>query len=320
VAISKETKPESDAPLAAAQIFRDRGVMRAMLATSITAMVVTGAVAGFAIHSASHGSVQNPNFDAYAVIASALHDQQLAAATPAPAQYTQAPTPTAPHTPTPSPVVQSAPIPTVQHSMEAPIQGVQQEAVSRIATMLDQPDIAGPLVAKLTEASGILSVGEISGSAPVIAFIDPRCPYCHKAYEALNGKVDVLWLPTLALGSPQSGEPIMAGLLGQTEAVMEGGEIVAVSLVEDPERAQRLTDYMIDDKVDLDTITEAQRFVLNDNLALAAELYRFHDEPFGVPTFIVPRPDGTAAFVRGWDDRDTQPEILEAYQGEGSEG
>jgi hypothetical protein len=299
---------------------RDRTAMRSALFTSITAMALTAGVASFAIHQANR-PVANaaPSVETYTALANLIAASGLQ---PAPAAQPAAQTP-APAVAAPQPVQPSftAPQPTLRPTpTAAPPQGVQQEPVSRISAMLNQSSVAGPLMDKLAEAAAIRVPGELSAERPVIAFFDPRCPYCHKAYEALTGKVDILWLPTLALGSPESGEPLLAGLLGATEATMEGGEIAAVTLPDDPERAARLDAVMRGDDIERGDITEAQRFVANDNLALAVELYRYHNEPLGVPTFVVPRPDGTAAFVRGWDDRETLNEIVTEYQGQGSEG
>lgn len=184
------------------------------------------------------------------------------------------------------------------------------------AEILENPAVVEQLLLTISLAAGIDAPGEATGEFPIFAFFDPRCPFCHQAFLALDGKVSVRWLPTLALGNEAQGAPIVAGIVGATEAAMDGGEIASVALPEDPERLTRLAAAMAGERVAPGEATEAHRFMLDENLDLALQLAPLSGgEPFGVPTFIVPRPNGTMAFIRGWDKERTFDAILEEYTG-----
>lgn len=182
-----------------------------------------------------------------------------------------------------------------------------------LSDLLAHPESGPQIVNSLKLAAGIEVPGEIDNGSPIFAFFDPHCPYCHAAYEDLNGKYRIKWLPTLALGVTPEGEANIASLLGVTEAAMEGGQMVAVSLAEDDKRIERLGVVMAGGQLEGGVITDAHRFVINDNLQIALQLYEYHNEPFGVPTFIIPKSDGTAVLARGWDARNTLEAIRSAY-------
>ncbi|UTS82800.1 hypothetical protein [Phaeobacter piscinae] len=182
-----------------------------------------------------------------------------------------------------------------------------------LSDLLAHPESGPQIVDSLKLAAGIEAPGEIDNGTPIFAFFDPRCPYCHAAYEDLNGKYRIKWLPTLALGVTPEGEATIATLLGVTEAAMDGGRMMAASLSDDDQRLERLNTVLSGGRLDGGEITEAQRFVINDNLQIALQLYEYHNEPFGVPTFIIPKPDGTAVLARGWDARSTLETISSAY-------
>lgn len=186
-----------------------------------------------------------------------------------------------------------------------------------INALLATPEPAGAILDLVGQAPAIEVPGDIDNGRPIFAFFDPRCPYCHQAYAALSGQYRIAWLPTLALGQQEQGEPLMAGLLGPTEAAVEAGAITAVTLQEDADRLTRLDNVMRGQRIEPGEMSDSQRFAINQNLTIAMQLYELHSQPLGVPTFIVPKPDGTAVFIRGWDATDTPAEIEAAY-GSGS--
>lgn len=186
-----------------------------------------------------------------------------------------------------------------------------------LTALLANPESGAAILQSLSLAAGIEMPGEADNGTPIYAFFDPRCPYCHAAYKEINGMFRIKWLPTLALGVTPEGEGTIAALLGQTEAGMDGGQMVAATLPDDPERADRLNAVLNSERLEPAEITDAQRFIIDENLQIALQLYDYHSEPFGVPTFIVPKPDGTAVLVRGWDPTGSVAEIQAAY-GDGS--
>lgn len=192
-------------------------------------------------------------------------------------------------------------------------QVVQPPSGPTLSELLAHPEAGPAILEQLSLHAGILAPGEVDNGNPIYAFMDPRCPYCHAAYRSLNGKFPIVWLPTLALGTTPEGEATIAGLLGETEAGLVQGRIDTVSLVEDPERLQRLDDVFHNQFRSSAEINDAQRFVIEQNLQTALQLMEHHNEPFGVPTFIIPRPDGTAVVTRGWDETGTMQTITDAY-------
>ena len=173
-----------------------------------------------------------------------------------------------------------------------------------INQLLARADVAAEFLDVLDRLAGIEATGEISPEGhPVFAFMDPRCPYCHRAFEDLEGEVAVKWLPTLALGD--GGDAIAATLLGAMTAERnDAGEITGVQFSEDAERAIRLAQQLGggDMPVSSRTLTEEQSFALTENLTVLRQLYGRQGELLGVPTFIVPRADGTAVMMRGYDE------------------
>lgn len=61
--------------------------------------------------------------------------------------------------------------------------------------------------------------GEVGDTVYVI--IDPRCPYCQKAYQLTRPYVEqgatIKWIPTAALGHPENGLPLAATILQQND-------------------------------------------------------------------------------------------------------
>lgn len=173
-----------------------------------------------------------------------------------------------------------------------------------INQLLARPDVAAEFLSVLDRLAGIEATGEINPDGhPVFAFMDPRCPYCHRAFEELEGEVVVKWLPTLALGD--GGDAIAATLLGAMTADRnDAGEITGVHFSEDAEREARLAQQLGggDMPISTRTLTEEQSFALTENLTVLRQLYGRQGELLGVPTFIVPRADGTAIMMRGYDD------------------
>lgn len=199
--------------------------------------------------------------------------------------------------PTPTPVLAAPSGPTLNDLLSDPATGPQ---------ILDSLDLA----------AGILAPGDNDNGRPIYAFFDPRCPYCHAAYKRLNGIYPIKWIPTLALGETEDGLAQMSALIGPTEAAIENGQITSVTLTEDAERLNRLDSFMNGTFRQREQITEAQQYVVDDGLAIGLQLSEYHPEPFGVPFFIIPRPDGTAVVARGWDERNTASEVQAIYTGE----
>lgn len=127
--------------------------------------------------------------------------------------------------------------------------------------------------------------------------IDPRCPYCRRAFNATreyakNG-FTIKWIPTAALGNPQQGVPLATTILRNKDAgvvsrVLGGHEQIATQPT--PEEAQQL-----------------QR-----NLDFMFDAFRQNNEPNpGVPVaFFIDRRTGNARMMMGLSESAVIEDIL----------
>lgn len=78
---------------------------------------------------------------------------------------------------------------------------------------------AGTVPESIKTVSELAGIKEGKGGTAdtVYIVIDPRCPYCRKAYLATREYVkrgySIKWIPAIALGEPEQGIPIAASLL-----------------------------------------------------------------------------------------------------------
>ena len=181
----------------------------------------------------------------------------------------------------------------------------QAEEPLALNQLLAQPDVAGEFLAVLNQLTGVTVEGRRGGEHPVYAFMDPRCPFCHAAFEDLEGEVDVRWIPTLALGA--GGDGVAATLLGPMSAERgEDGAIARVALEPDEGRVERFSRQLRAEGEGLTitqpTLSPEQDFALQENLTVLRQLYGRQSALMGVPTFVVPAQDGTALMLRGYDE------------------
>ncbi|MGL4959847.1 MAG: hypothetical protein ACRC67_01350 [Inquilinus sp.] len=116
-----------------------------------------------------------------------------------------------------------------------------------------------------------------------VVFYDPRCPYCHAAWQALRGRdLDLLWVPVPALGSePAERSRIAAALQNTTggKASLEAGF--------EKEAAAAMTPEL-----------EAKA---QENGAVFMVLARsFPSEIEGVPAFVMRDESGGVRIGSGW--------------------
>lgn len=68
-----------------------------------------------------------------------------------------------------------------------------------------------PEAIKALDSLGGPKIGNGGPGETLYVIIDPRCPYCHQAYDSLkpymNKGVTIKWIPTVALGQPEQGLP-----------------------------------------------------------------------------------------------------------------
>lgn len=172
-------------------------------------------------------------------------------------------------------------------------QGLNAEGVpTQLAPVLSDPETVASLMSALSQATAFEAQGETSQEQPIYAFFDPRCPYCKRAMQELNGKARINWIPVSTLGDLQSGSDLIEGM--RTLDVEAAVSSVA------------------EGSIPAATGTEETQGQLQDNASILLALYEGALDVVAVPTFLVPRADGTAMFYRGFNDGDGA-KLIEAY-------
>lgn len=78
--------------------------------------------------------------------------------------------------------------------------------------LIEDPAIAKLAFDRLGQATSLID-GEAGADRPVFILFDPRCPYCHQAFEALHGKTAIRWVPVSYLADQANGEALAAAIL-----------------------------------------------------------------------------------------------------------
>ena len=74
--------------------------------------------------------------------------------------------------------------------------------------------MAGKVFGHLAKLAAVEDrAGKPEGGPTVYIFFDPRCPYCHAAFKALQSKVAARWIPVVVLGNPEDGRALARGIL-----------------------------------------------------------------------------------------------------------
>ncbi|WP_244538679.1 hypothetical protein [Methylobacterium sp. ap11] len=190
----------------------------------------------------------------------------------------------------PAPQVALAPANTPLAIAPAPLPTAapQQQAGTVSYATIENPDRARKIVEMMAKLASVVDApaGTPEGKIATI-FFDPRCPYCHAAFDALHGRIAARWVPVAVLGETEKGNRLAAGILtgadpvAALKATFEGkggmsGEIGA-------ETAARLAENY-----------EAFASIFAASPALRP----------GVPTMFVPRPDGRLAIMVGYEPGD----------------
>lgn len=191
------------------------------------------------------------------------------------------------------PAVPYAAAPTVAAPAPLPAPSLNADGVPvQLAPVLQDAESVAPLLAALSQATAFEVKGEVAQEQPIFAFFDPRCPYCKRAMQELNGKANINWIPVSLLGDLQSGSNMIEGM-----RTLEG---------------QAAIQSVVDGAVPEATGSAETQGQLQDNAAILFALYEGANDVVAVPSFVIPRADGTATFYRGFNDDDAAT-ILEAY-------
>lgn len=206
-------------------------------------------------------------------------------------QYAPQPQPQAfAATPTVQPYV--APQAPAAQASDLNAEGVPVQA----AVVLDNPELAARLIVALDQTTGVQTQGTAEQTGKTIyAFIDPRCPFCLSAAEALVGNVPVKWISTTLLGDTENGLKI----------------VEALQSAEDPTKA---LEAMHDGTLVPIAPSMETREAANENAGVLYSIFAGAETSIAVPTILVPEPDGTIKLFRGFGEGDGQ-RIMSAYGG-----
>lgn len=141
----------------------------------------------------------------------------------------------------------------------------------------------------------------------VSVFFDPRCPYCHQLFQALDGKVPVRWIPIPVLDKPEEGVKASMFILDASDAkkAIEAAFAYVGEHISAPDAAGNHSPADVQKWLDGITIKDTEKHWLQDNLSVWLVLHKVHTEQKpGVPTVIVPHVDGTLSMHDGFDPGD----------------
>lgn len=139
-----------------------------------------------------------------------------------------------------------------------------------------------------------------AGLAPIQIFFDPRCPYCHKLFSNIDGKVPIHWIPVSALSPAEGGVSAGAAII-QAEKDKPGSGVELIRAA-------------FDKKLEPFSASEEHKNSLDQNLGsfvLMAKTLPPNVQP-GVPLAIIPKRDGSFESHVGYSDGD-EAAIISAY-------
>lgn len=154
-----------------------------------------------------------------------------------------------------------------------------------------------PEAIKLVDGLAGFKEGNGGPGETLYVIIDPRCPYCRRAYlqtrEYVKRGVTIKWIPTAALGRPEQGLPLAATILRASSP-----DVVSRVL---GNHEQLVTQP-----------SEAELKQLDNNLDFMFEAFKQNNEPNpGVPVaFFVDRRSGKARMMMGVSEEPVIEDIL----------
>lgn len=136
------------------------------------------------------------------------------------------------------------------------------------------------------DSLGGVKIGHAGAGGTLYIIIDPRCPYCHQAYDALKPYMDkgisIKWIPTIALGKNEEG-------LKMANAILHA------------KSRSELDSIMANTKLHTKDVTSKDRETLERNLIFLFQAFQqSSNENAGVPVaFFVDKNSGQARMMMG---------------------
>jgi thiol:disulfide interchange protein DsbG len=136
------------------------------------------------------------------------------------------------------------------------------------------------------DSLGGIKIGSAPAGGTLYIIIDPRCPYCHQAYDALKPYMDkgfsIKWIPTVALGKSEDA-------LEMANAILHAKNRADLDLI------------MTNPKAHTKKLTGADRETLQRNLLFMFQAFQHSsNENAGVPVaFFVDKNSGQPRMMMG---------------------
>ncbi|KXV69938.1 hypothetical protein AD951_04485 [Acetobacter malorum] len=227
-----------------------------------------------------------------------LHAQQAyepsSYAPPAPAPVA------APALPAPSPAAAPSPVPP----------GPQVDPLS-------VPSIGHEIMQQIVKLHGYVrpqggSTAAVDPSTVVTVFFDPRCPFCHRLYQAIDGKVPVRWIPVPVLANPEEGVRASAMILN---AQGDKGRAMDEAFAYVGEGAVGHTVQQRQQWLDAIKPTDSDKHLLQDNISAFVAVHKARPGSIGVPSVLIPHPDGSLTLRDGYEPGDENAIIADWKRG-----
>ena len=213
----------------------------------------------------------------------------VAARAPAPSDPATFPDPPAPRS-LPTPPTLPAPADLARAGAPSPSAVITPApaATSTNFATIEDAKVARQVLETLGKLEGVEDVpaGTPPGQIATI-FFDPRCPYCHAAFEALHGRVAARWVPVVVLGEPEAGSKLAQAILAAPDRVGALKQTFASKAAAGGEGGP----------------AQASALAVNRE-AFASIFAAAPNLRPGVPTMFVPRPDGRLAIMIGYEAGD----------------
>lgn len=184
----------------------------------------------------------------------------------------------------------------------------QPQAQAPSAPIPPNPDLKASskdilaIVSKLdgfTDKSGMTEAN--ANLAPIQIFFDPRCPYCHKLYDNIAGKVPIHWIPISALAPANGG-------------IAPGATIIQAEKDKPGVGGKEAMRAAFDKKLNPIMPTDAHKSSLEQNLGSFVLMAKTLPPTVqaGVPFALIPKADGTFETHVGYTEGD-EATIMNAY-------
>lgn len=208
--------------------------------------------------------------------------------------------PTAPQVAAPTPAQVASPTPAAPAVNPLTVPAIGREIMSEIAKLhgFVRPQVG--------------SSAKIDPTTVVTIFFDPRCPYCHRLYQAIDGKVPVRWIPVPVLANPEEGAKASTMILSASgdkgKAMEEAFSYVGEGAT--GHTSQETQAWLAGIK-----LTDNDRHVLQDAISAFVAVHKAQPGSIGVPSVLVPHPDGSVTMHDGYEPGDENTIISGWKQG-----